>query len=133
MDSNHDNLKQRRMCDLQAFQSSKMPVWTKKKHHSYTTRTRTSHQTGLAIRDRVYVSKAVLRLQHFSGAFTDDHAGRHGVSSCHARHDGPVSNTEVIDSIDLESAIDNRHGIASHLGSTGLMRIARQGLSNKVF
>ena len=50
----------------------------------------------------VKVSQAVLRPQHFSGAFTDDHAGRHGVSSCHARHDGPVSNTKVIDSIDLE-------------------------------
>jgi len=55
----------------------------------------------------------VLGPKYLCGALAYDHTRRRGVSSCDALHDGSVSNTEVTDSIDLKSAVDNRHGITS--------------------
>jgi hypothetical protein len=46
MDSNHDNIKQRRICNLQSFQWSKMPVWTR----NTITRTQLVHGSLLEVR-----------------------------------------------------------------------------------
>src|SRR5258708_37669015 len=75
----------------------------------------------------------MLRLQHLSCTLADNNAGRHRVASCHARHDGTVRYAKVVDSIDLEIAVYNRHGIASHLGRTRLMVVSKGPLANEVF
>ena len=46
MGSNHDNTKQRRICNLQSFQWSKMPVWTR----NTITRTQLVHGSLLEVR-----------------------------------------------------------------------------------
>ena len=60
-------------------------------------------------------------LQHLCGALAYNNAGRHGVACCDAGHNGTVSDTQVLDPIDLKFAVYNRHGIASHLGTAGLV------------
>jgi hypothetical protein len=52
-------------------------------------------------------SQGVLGLEDLCGAFADDDAGGHGVSGGDAGHDRPVSDTEVVDSIDFQLAIDH--------------------------
>jgi hypothetical protein len=44
--------------------------------------------------------------QNLCSALASDDAGRHSVASGHARHDEAVSDTEVLNSIDLKFAIN---------------------------
>jgi hypothetical protein len=50
-----------------------------------------------------------------SGAIADDDTGCHGVIGRYTRHDGSVSDTKVVDSVDPEMTVYDRHGIAPHL------------------
>ena len=76
-------------------------------------------------------SQGVLGLEDLRGAFADDDAGRHGVSGGDAGHDRPVSDTEAVDSIDFQLAIDHRHGVSAHLGGAGLMPVAHGGIADE--
>ena len=42
-------------------------------------------------------------------SFADDDAGSHSIAGCYAQHDRPIRNTKIVDSIDFEVTIDNRH------------------------
>jgi hypothetical protein len=64
--------------------------------------------------------------------FTNHHARGHCVASRQARHDGAVSNTKVVDSIDFELTIYDRHGISSHLGSARLVVISCGCITDEV-
>jgi hypothetical protein len=63
----------------------------------------------------------VSRPQHLCGTFTDDDTRRHCVTGCHARHNRPIRNAKVVDSIDFEVPVYNRHCIATHLGGAPLV------------
>src|SRR5262245_47040826 len=78
-------------------------------------------------------SYAVLGPENLSSALVNDDAGSHGVAGGHTRHDGTVCYAKVIDSIDFQVAINHRHGISSHLGCAGLMRVAHDGIADEVF
>src|SRR6266404_924818 len=77
-------------------------------------------------------SNAVGDLQDLSGALANDDARRHRVAGCDARHDRTVSDTKIIDAMDLERAVHHRHRIVSHLGSTCLMPIAACCVTDEV-
>src|SRR3979490_1911247 len=78
-------------------------------------------------------SYSVSSLQYFSCAFPNDNAGGHSIAGRYSRHDGTVCNPQVVDPIDLKFAVYDRHGIASHLGSAGLVPVCDNGISNKAF
>src|SRR6516162_4737859 len=59
--------------------------------------------------------------QSVCGALSDNHAGSHGVAGCHARHDGSIRDTKVLDAIHPETTIDHRHRVAPHFGGGCLM------------
>jgi hypothetical protein len=59
--------------------------------------------------------------QDLCGPLSDDHAGRHGVAGCHARHDGSIRDAKVVDAVDFEVAIHHRHGVLPHFGAGCLM------------
>ena len=61
--------------------------------------------------------------QNLAGPFANDDARSHGVTRGHARHDGPICDAEVLDSIDLKLGIYNGHGVAPHLCGAGLLVI----------
>ena len=42
------------------------------------------------------------------------HDGRHRVAGRYARHNGSICNTEARHTVDLQFAIDHRHGITAH-------------------
>jgi hypothetical protein len=75
----------------------------------------------------------MLRLQHLSATFADDDAGGHRVPGCHAWQNRSVSDTKIVDSIDLEVTVYDGHGIASHFGGTCLMGVSRGSISDEVF
>src|SRR5260221_8870075 len=75
----------------------------------------------------------MIGFQYFSGALADNDTGSHRVACGHARHDGSIGNTQVFDSIDLEVAINHRHGITSHLGGTRLMPEGNDRIPDEVF
>src|SRR6266446_1122782 len=77
-------------------------------------------------------SYGVILLQDLSCALADDNAGCHCVARRHAGHDGTVCDAKVVDSIDPEIAIDDCHGVAAHLGGTGLMPVRGDALADKV-
>src|SRR5262249_2843436 len=77
-------------------------------------------------------SKLVCSPEHLSSTLANDHAGSHRVASCHAWHDRAVSNAKIVDSIDFEMTIYDRHGVSAHLGGTGLMPIGHGGISDEV-
>jgi hypothetical protein len=52
-------------------------------------------------------------LQNLSGTLANNNAWRHRVAGCDARHNGTVSDTQVVDPIDLERAVHHRHRILS--------------------
>jgi hypothetical protein len=43
----------------------------------------------------------VSSLKHLPGTLANDDTRRHCVAGCDARHDGPIRNAKVVDSIDL--------------------------------
>jgi len=49
----------------------------------------------------------VVTPQNFSGTLADDDAGSHCVARGHARHDGAVGDSEILDSIDLKFGVHN--------------------------
>ena len=63
-------------------------------------------------------------LQDFGGALADDDAGGHGVSRRDAGHDGSVGNTKMFDTVNLQIAIHDGHGISAHFGRAGFMPVA---------
>src|ERR1700756_1571622 len=81
---------------------------------------------------RAKSSNVVGSPQHLSSTLANDHTGSHCVAGCHARHDRAVSNTKVVDSIDFEMTIYDRHGVSAHLGGTGLMPIGHGGIPDEV-
>jgi hypothetical protein len=54
-------------------------------------------------------------LQNLCGTLANDDAWRHRVACCDAGHDGTISDTQVLDPIDIKLAVYDRHGIAPHL------------------
>jgi hypothetical protein len=70
--------------------------------------------------------------QNLSGTLANDDAWRHRVAGCDARHNGSVSDTKIVDPMDLERAVHHRHLVVSHLGSTCLMPIAACGVTDEV-
>src|SRR5258708_33686256 len=65
----------------------------------------------------------VLPSQDLCGALADDDTGSHRVARCHARHDGPIRNTKIFDSIDFKLAVNHRHIVLAYLFGTGLMPV----------
>jgi hypothetical protein len=63
-------------------------------------------------------------LQNLSGTLANYDARGHRVAGCDARHNGTVSDSKIIDAVDLERAVHHGHRIVSHLGSACLMPIA---------
>ena len=55
------------------------------------------------------VSNLVYSPQHLCSTLADDDAGSHGVAGRYARHNRPIRNTKVVDSIDFEAAINDGH------------------------
>src|SRR5262249_33773984 len=78
-------------------------------------------------------SYAVLGPENLSSALANDDTGRHDVAGGHAWHDGAVSHTKVVDDVDFQSTVNDRHGVSAHLGGTGLMRVAHDGIADEVF
>ena len=70
--------------------------------------------------------------QNLPGTLANYNARRHRVAGCDAWHDGTVSDTKIIDPMDLERAVHHRHRIVSHLGSTRLMPVAACCVSDEV-
>jgi hypothetical protein len=60
-------------------------------------------------------------LQEGSSLLTNDHAGRHGIASRHARQNGSVRDPQAINAVDLQSTVDHRRRIAAHSCGTALM------------
>jgi hypothetical protein len=77
-------------------------------------------------------SNLVYNPQDLSRTFADDDARGHGVASCHARHDRAIGNAKVVNSINLEIVVDNRHRIATHLGGAGLVMIGNGSIADEV-
>ena len=48
-------------------------------------------------------------------------AGRHRIAGRYTRHYGSICNAEAIHAVDLEFAIDHRHGVAAHFCGATLM------------
>src|SRR5262245_38522557 len=71
--------------------------------------------------------------QYLASAFTDDDAGGHRVASCYARHDRPVCDAKVFDSINFTTAVHNRHVVSPHLGGACLMPVVLDGIADEVF
>src|SRR6516164_9971085 len=71
--------------------------------------------------------------QSVCGALSDNHAGSHGVAGCHARHDGSIRDTKVLDAIHPETTIDHRHRVAPHFGGGCLMPKAKRCVADVVF
>jgi hypothetical protein len=71
-------------------------------------------------------------LQNLSGTLTNYDARGHRVAGCDARHNGTVSDSKIIDPVDLERAVHHGHPIVSHLGSTCLMPIAACCVTDEV-
>ncbi len=59
-------------------------------------------------------AEAVFASDIIRGAFADDDARSHRVSRSDARHNGAVCDPQIIDSIDSQVRIDNRHRVAAH-------------------
>ena len=70
---------------------------------------------------------------YYAGALPNDDAECHGVARCRARHNRSIRDTKIVDAIDLEIAVNDRHCIASHLGRTRLMPVGDGSLANEVF
>jgi len=71
-------------------------------------------------------------LQNLSGTLANDDARGHRVAGCDARHNGAVSDTKIVDPVDLERAVHHGHRIVSHLGRTCLMPIAACCVTDEV-
>jgi formamidopyrimidine-DNA glycosylase len=55
------------------------------------------------------VSNLVCSPQHLSSPLADDDAGSHGVAGRYARHNRPIRDAKVVDSIDFKAAINDGH------------------------
>src|SRR5262249_2878448 len=86
-----------------------------------------------SFRSRQPESDLVGSSQQLPGALADDDAGCHCIAGGHSRHDGPIRDPKVFDSIDLKPGIDDRQGIASHFCSTCLMVVSSNRIADEVF
>ena len=68
-----------------------------------------------------------------SSALAYDDAWRHGIAGCHAWHDRTVRYAKIVDSIDLEIAIYDRHRIATHLGGASLVIVGSGCVADEIF
>ena len=59
------------------------------------------------------------------------HAGRHRVAGRDTRQNGSIGNTESLHAVDLQFAIDDRHGIAAHSCGTRLMPEGAEPVAKK--
>jgi len=66
-------------------------------------------------------SKVICRFDQIACALADHDTGSHRVASCDSRHDGTVRNTELLNAINSELPINDRHRILPHLACAGLM------------
>src|SRR5260370_42531123 len=71
--------------------------------------------------------------QYLRRTLANNDAWSHCVTSCHARHNRSVSDAEIIDAVDPESAVDNRQRILPHLCGAGLVPVGHCGITNEVF
>ena len=61
-------------------------------------------------------------------ALPDHHTGRHRIPGRYARQDGSVCDTEAFHTVDLQSAIDDRHPVPPHFRRPGLMPKGRKSI-----
>src|SRR6201996_7393726 len=66
----------------------------------------------------------------FSGAFTDDHAGCHRVTTGDSGHDGTIGDTQVFDTKDLEGTVDDGEAVTSHLCRANLVPEAQRTVAH---
>jgi hypothetical protein len=71
--------------------------------------------------------------QHLCGTLADDDAGSHGVAGRYARHNRPIRDAKVVDSVDFEIAVNHGHWISAHLGSAGLVPVTQGTIADEVF
>src|SRR5260370_21342020 len=73
----------------------------------------------------------MLFLEELGRSLTNDYAGGHCISSGHTRHDRAVSNAQIVDAVNLEPAVNDRHFIAAHLCRAVLMQVSRHRISHE--
>src|SRR5215467_6486447 len=64
---------------------------------------------------------------------SDNHAGRHRVAGCHARHDGSIRDAKVLDAIHPEITVYHGHFVTPHFGRGCLMPKAKRCVADVVF
>jgi hypothetical protein len=57
----------------------------------------------------------IVLLQGLCGSFADDYAGRHRVAGRHTRENGGICYAQSLHAVDLQIAVNYRHGVATHL------------------
>src|SRR5216683_7075653 len=77
-------------------------------------------------------SHAMSGFQNLSGTLANYDARRHRVAGCDARHNGTVSDTKIVNPVDLEGAVHHRHRVMPHLGSTCLVPITAGRITDEV-
>ena len=71
----------------------------------------------------------MLRTEERGSPLANYDARSHHVARCYSRHDRPIGNPKVIDSVYFEIAIHHRHGVPTHLGGAGLVPVGRGFIS----
>src|SRR5262245_19450501 len=64
---------------------------------------------------------------------SDDHAGRHRVTSCYPWHSRCISDAKVVDAVDLQVAVNDGHRVTPHPGGGCLMPKAKRCIADVVF
>src|SRR5215813_9637806 len=92
----------------------------------------TWHSKAVRPRDRCCFH-LVLAPYELCCTLSDNHAGRHRVAGCHARHDGSIRDAKVLEAMHPEMAIDHRHRVAPHFCGGCLMPKAKRCVADVVF
>src|SRR5262245_653383 len=71
--------------------------------------------------------------QQLTSPFTDDDAGRHGVASYDARHDGTIGDAQALDAVHSKLGVYDRHRVAAHLCGARLMVVRQGALADEIF
>src|SRR5262245_38173451 len=72
-------------------------------------------------------------LQEGGRLLTDNDAGRHRIARRHARQNGRIRDAQAVDAVDLQPAIDNRHGIAAHFCCAALVPEGAKTVAKEAF
>src|SRR5258708_172433 len=65
-------------------------------------------------------------------ALADDDARSHSIAGSHSRHDRPISNAKIVNSIDLEVVVYYRHRIVAHLGGARLVVVGSGRVADEI-